>query len=127
MGFRGGLFTIGEPTAPEVPEAPEVLKLYNGRLVLDRAGHQVWVDGNAVGLTLHQRKLLETLMANPGQALTRERIQTKAWGDAYRGENAVDVQICRVRKALQQHGLPEVIMTVRGAGFKIRNVLEDQS
>ncbi|KPG96317.1 response regulator transcription factor [Pseudomonas sp. RIT-PI-r] len=65
-------------------------------------------------------KLLEFLMRNSGQILTRIMIFEEVWGYHFDpGTNLIDVHIGRLRKKVDAPGLPALIRTVRGSGYVI--------
>lgn len=69
-------------------------------------------------------KLLEFLMRNAGQVLTRMMIFEEVWGYHFDpGTNLIDVHIGRLRKKIDPAGLPPLIKTVRGSGYVIAEPL----
>lgn len=65
--------------------------------------------------------LLEYLMRHPGQVLKRQQLLDSVWGiDFDAGSNVVDVYVSYLRRKLDEPGLPSVIETVRGAGYRVR-------
>ena len=65
-------------------------------------------------------RLLEFLMRNSGQVLTRSMIFESVWGYTFDpGTNVIDVQIARLRRKVDPDGLPPLIHTVRGRGYCI--------
>ncbi|RRV04482.1 DNA-binding response regulator [Pseudomonas sp. v388] len=65
-------------------------------------------------------KLLEFLMRNSGQVITRMMIFQEVWGYHFDpGTNLIDVHIGRLRKKIDQPGLAPLIQTVRGSGYVI--------
>lgn len=88
-----------------------------GRVTLSRSSREVRVDGREVELTAKEFDLLAHLMENPGVVLSRDVLLDRVWGMAYPGETrTVDVHVGQLRRKL---GLPELIRTVRGAGYKL--------
>lgn len=86
------------------------------RLRLDVDGRRVWVDGNEVTLTGTEFELLRVLAENAGRVLSRPQLLEAVWGDNFYGEErVVDVHLGHVRQKL---GLPELITTVRGIGYR---------
>jgi len=79
------------------------------RRVAARGGHPVELTGREVAL-------LALLLARPGQAVTRERALAEIW-DGAAVDNVVDRYVARLRRKL---GEPQLIRTVRGAGFVLR-------
>ncbi len=94
--------------------AEEVLTLDD--VVLNRNAREVAVDGKAVELTTKEFDLLATLLENPGIVVSRDQLLDRVWGMTYPGgTRTVDVHVAQLRRKL---GRPELIHTVRGAGYK---------
>jgi len=84
---------------------------------LDRAARSVTVDGKPVELTGREFGLLATLLAHPGVVLSRDRLLELVWGGEFAGgTRTVDVHVAQLRSKL---GRPELVRTVRGAGYKV--------
>ncbi|WP_020649075.1 response regulator transcription factor [Solimonas variicoloris] len=78
-----------------------------------RAGHEL-------ELLPTEFRLLEFMMRNSGQVLTRMMIFETVWGFHFDpGTNLIDVHIGRLRKKVDHPGLPPLIRTVRGSGYMI--------
>jgi DNA-binding response OmpR family regulator len=94
-----------------------------GPLVLDRAQREVTRDGEPVRLTFSEFELLDALMTDPGRLLNRQELLRAIWGDsAYRDPRAIDVHIRHLREKLEpEPDKPQYILTVRGAGYRLRN------
>ena len=89
-------------------------------VAIDMDAHKVTRDGVPVPLSPTCFKLLTTLMERPGTVYSRDRLLGRVWGgDVFVEERTVDVHIRRLRKALNAHGGPDLIRTVRGAGYAI--------
>ena len=97
--------------------APE-LRL--GSLVVDVAGRTVTRDGADVPLTRTEFDLLHELIRHAGQVLSRDVLLDRVWGYDYLGDSRlVDVAIQRLRSKIESDpASPELIQTVRGAGYK---------
>jgi DNA-binding response OmpR family regulator len=94
--------------------AEDVLTL--GDVVLNRHAREVAVDGETVELTTKEFDLLATLLENPGIVISRDQLLDRVWGMTYPGgTRTVDVHVAQLRRKL---GRPELIRTVRGAGYK---------
>jgi DNA-binding response OmpR family regulator len=94
--------------------AEDILTL--GDVVLDRNAREVAVDDRAVELTTKEFDLLATLLENPGIVISRDQLLDRVWGMTYPGgTRTVDVHVAQLRRKL---GRPELIRTVRGAGYK---------
>lgn len=102
---------------------PEVLSsvLKVDDLVLDRETHRVHRGEAEVKLGPTEFRLLEFLMQHPGRVFSRGQLLDNVWGQTiYIDERTVDVHVGRLRKAVNVEGLPDVIRTIRGAGYAIR-------
>src|SRR4051794_14204501 len=85
-------------------------------VVIDRAGREVKVDGTPVELRPKEFDLLTYLIANRGAVYSRETLLERVWGYDYAGgTRTVDVHVAQLRRKLAR---PELIRTVRGAGYK---------
>ena len=87
-----------------------------GDVVLNRPGHEVRVAGEPVELRPKEFDLLAYLLANRGAVISRDLLLERVWGyDYVGGTRTVDVHVAQLRRKL---GRPELIRTVRGAGYK---------
>lgn len=77
--------------------------------------------GNSVRLSDKEYRVLEVLMTNKNQILTREQLALKIWGYQNEAEyNNVEVYMTFVRKKLNFIGAKTVIKAVRGVGYELR-------
>jgi len=91
-----------------------------GDLVLDVQKHRVERGGVQVELTSRELSLLEYMMRNPCQVLTRTQIMEHVWNyDFYAGSNVVDVYIRYLRKKIDEGHDDKLIKTMRGVGYSI--------
>ena len=98
--------------APQPAEAP--LRL--GDVTLDLAAREVDVAGAPVELRTKEFDLLAYLMLHRGVVISRERLLEQVWDRDYEGgARTVDAHVAWLRRRL---GRPELIRTVRGAGYK---------
>ena len=99
----------------------EILQV--GPVVLDLARREARVRGHVVELTFSEFELLDALMADPGRLLNRQELLRAIWGDsAYRDPRAIDVHIRHLREKLEpEPEKPRYILTVRGAGYRLRS------
>jgi len=93
-----------------------------GRVRLDRRRREVSVDDTPVELTFSEFELVSALIANPGRVLSRLELLRAIWGDsAYRDPRGIDVHIRHLREKLEQApDHPTLIITVRGAGYRLQ-------
>ncbi len=96
------------------------LRLEFDDIVLDAETHKVSRDEKPLKLGPTEFRLLSTFMEKPGRVWSREQLLDRVWGrDIYVDTRTVDVHIGRLRKALTQHGGPDPVRTVRGAGYAL--------
>ncbi len=87
---------------------------------VDRARHEVRVDGELVGLPPKEFQLLAYLLENAGRVLTRGQLIDEVWGSDYVGDTkTLDVHIRRLRGRVEMDPKePARIQTVRGVGYR---------
>jgi two-component system, OmpR family, phosphate regulon response regulator PhoB len=89
---------------------------------MDVDSHRVRRAGKAIQLGPTEFRLLRQFMENPGRVFSRERLLEAVWPhDSDIDARTVDVHVRRLRKALNHGGLPDVIRTVRSAGYSLDN------
>ena len=85
---------------------------------MDLTAHKVMRGGKATHLGPTEFRLLRHFMEHPGRVFSREQLLDSVWGhDVYVEPRTVDVHIRRLRKALDVGRAPDVIRTVRSAGY----------
>jgi two-component system response regulator MprA len=90
-------------------------------LSLDPLTRVVKRGQRAMELTRTEFSLLELLLRNPGQVLTREVIFDRVWGyDFGANSNSLEVYIGYLRRKTEADGEPRLIHTVRGVGYVLR-------
>lgn len=93
-----------------------------GDLTYDRNNLSIEVNSNIVNLTLTEFNILEYLITNKNQALSKEQIIEKVWGyDTELLPNHVEVYISYIRKKLKLLNSLVEIKTVRGVGYRIED------
>lgn len=92
-----------------------------GSLTIDFAARDAFANGAAAGLTTKEFELLAMLAQNAGRVLSREELFERVWGfEIEFSSNSLEVFVYRIRQKLEQGlGLPKLIHTVRGYGYKI--------
>lgn len=101
---------------------PELMdeRLEYADLILDRGRHRVTRAGQDIHLGPTEYRLLDFLMQRPGRVFSRERLLDAVWGaNTYVEVRTVDVHVGRLRKALRQADSPDLIRTVRSAGYAL--------
>ena len=95
-------------------------QLSYGDLEMDVQSHRVRRGGKPVSLGPTEFRLLRHLMENPGRVFSRERLLTAVWThDPDIDERTVDVHVRRLRRALNEGGRPDLVRTVRSAGYSL--------
>jgi len=87
-----------------------------GLVELDRRARRCSIGGEAVELTRREFDLLETLLASPGRAFTRDQLLDEVWGSRFVSEKTIDVHIVGLRRKLA--GAVR-ISTLRGVGYRL--------
>jgi two-component system, OmpR family, response regulator MprA len=85
-------------------------------VVMDTKSHEVKRGERVIELTAKQYDLLEYFLRHPREVLSPEMIYAHVWGSSY-DSNVVQVFIRNLRQRL---GEPELIHTIRGAGYVLR-------
>ena len=92
-----------------------------GSVSLDKARHEVKVDGQLVELTHREFSLLEYMLENKNIVLSRDTLLEKVCGYDYAGEtNVVDVYVRYIRAKIDDAFGIKLISTVRGVGYVIK-------
>ena len=101
------------------PETHQETLEYAG-IVMDTVAHRVTRNGAPVHLGPTEYRLLRVFLENPGRVYSRDRLLDRAWDANIHVEpRTVDVHIRRLRKALNEGGQPDIIRTVRSAGYAL--------
>jgi two-component system phosphate regulon response regulator PhoB len=96
-----------------------------GDLEMDVAAHRVRRGGRPIHLSPLEFRLLRHLLESPHRVFTREGLLDTVWRDGSDlDERTVDVHIRRIRKALNEGGKPDLIRTVRSAGYALESLDE---
>ncbi|HIU02532.1 MAG TPA: response regulator transcription factor [Candidatus Onthocola gallistercoris] len=130
LGFELGVDEyITKPFSPKILVArveailrrsnalPEDGVIHVGDIVMDKAAHEVMVDGKPVELSFKEFELLAYFIENQGIALSRERILNNVWNYDYFGDaRTIDTHVKKLRSKLGDKG--EYIKTIWGMGYK---------
>ncbi|MGE3914750.1 MAG: response regulator transcription factor [Hyphomicrobiaceae bacterium] len=93
-----------------------------GDLVLDRLTHKVSRGGEPITLQPREYRLLEYLMRNAGQVVTRTMLLENVWDYHFDPQtNVIDVHISRLRGKIDKGFDSPLLHTVRGAGYMMRD------
>ena len=88
-----------------------------GGIELNKAAHEVLIDGKSVELSYKEFELMAYFMSNQGVALSRERILNNVWNYDYFGDaRTIDTHVKKLRSKLGAKG--EYIKTIWGMGYK---------
>lgn len=88
--------------------------------MLNTSDASLTYNGERIELTKNDYRILRTLMENKGKVVSRDTLMERLWEtDSFVDENALTVNIARLRKKLEQVGLMEFIVTKKGMGYLI--------
>ncbi len=88
--------------------------------VLNLNDNSVSVGGERVELTKNEFRILCTLLENRGKIVSRDALMLRLWNDdCFVEENTLTVNVTRLRRKLEAHGLGDVIVTKPGSGYII--------
>ena len=97
---------------------PSVLTV--GDLSLDPMAQRVMRAGALLTLTRKEYAILEVLMRQAGDLVSRSRLAEQVWkADLVAIDNLIDVHVGNLRRKIDAPGLPTLIQTVRGRGFRL--------
>ena len=89
-------------------------------LVLDLKSMTVSFCDKSIDLSKNEFKILETLMVNKGNVVSRDKLMTSLWStDIYIDDNTLTVNISRLRKSLAGLGVDNFIKTKQGLGYYV--------
>lgn len=91
-------------------------------MVLNRTSQTVLQDDQEIQLSPREFQLLDLLLQNRGQVLSRELILDRIWGyDTDVSIKTIDATVKLLRKKLGQFGKHDMIQSIRGVGYKCEN------
>ncbi|MBS0242084.1 MAG: response regulator transcription factor [Proteobacteria bacterium] len=109
---------LGRRASPDEPATRYAV----ADLVLDRLTHKVTRGGEPITLQPREFRLLEYLMRNAGQVVTRTMLLENVWDYHFDPQtNVIDVHISRLRGKIDKGFERQLLHTVRGAGYMIRD------
>ena len=106
-----------------------VLKRYEGRgnlleglgFLLDRQTYTLYIHRQSVVLPRNQGKLLETFLMRGGQPVNKEELCLALWGTTeFIDENALQVNLTRLKKTMAGLEMGQQIQAVRGIGYQLQ-------
>ena len=99
--------------------APEPTLEHRGA-VLDPAAATLSYEGQRLSLTKNECRILQTLLEQKGKIVGRDALMQRLWEtDSYVDENALTVNVARLRRKLEGAGLEDFITTKKGMGYRI--------
>jgi DNA-binding response OmpR family regulator len=101
-------------------QSPQTLVV--GDLQMDLDKHEVTIEGKLVALTGKEFAILQCFLQTPGQAFSRQAILSRVWGEDYAlDQHALDVHVHALRRKIEKDpDRPNLIVTVRGIGYKLK-------
>ena len=88
--------------------------------VLDTAAASLQAGGEKIPLTKNECRILQTLLEQKGRVVSRDTLMERLWQtDDYVDENALTVNVARLRRKLEQAGLDGLIVTKKGLGYLV--------
>ena len=88
-----------------------------GGICIDKAAHQVTIDGREIELSYKEFELLSYFVENQGIALSREKILNNVWNYDYFGDaRTIDTHVKKLRSKMGKKG--DYIKTIWGMGYK---------
>lgn len=89
------------------------IKVYQSKGILEK-------DGKVLDLTKNEMIIFSCLLNNRGNIVTRDELMTELWNnEEYVNENALTVNISRLRSKLEEFGTHKAIETRKGQGYKL--------
>ena len=93
-------------------------------LILDTVAHVANRWGKEIELTTKEYALLEYLMRNKNRIISRSMITQHVWKHNFDPEsNIIDVYIKRVRSKIERPGSPRILQSIRGVGYRMKEVI----
>lgn len=107
-----------------------VLKRYEGRanllegdgFLLDRLTYTLYIHDTSVVLPGNQGKLLEVFLQHGGEPVTKDELCVALWGTLeFIDENALQVNLTRLKKTMKRLGMRQRLISVRGVGYRLES------
>ena len=109
-----------------IPSSTASLNL--GEVSIDFVAHEVKRDGRVIALTRLEFDLLAALAKEPGRVFTRDALLSEVWGYRQTADTRlVNVHVQRLRSKIERDpDNPELVMTVRGVGYRAGNFIQSK-
>lgn len=92
---------------------------------LDRQAFTVYMNGQSAVLPENQGKIMELLLLHAGETVTKSMLSERLWGTTeYIDENALQVNMTRIKKTIRKLHIPYRIETRRGIGYCLTEIGE---
>lgn len=107
-----------------------ILKRYEGRsnllegqgFLLDRGTYTLYINNTSVVLPKNQGKLMEALLAGGDNLVTSEQLCRALWDTTeFIDENALQVNLTRLKKTMLNLGMKQKVVAVRGLGYRLES------
>lgn len=94
---------------------------------LDLQTYTMYFNEKSIVLSENQGKIMELLLANPKDIVTKDMLFEKIWGTKeYIDENALQVNMTRLKKTIKNLNMDYEIITIRGKGYKLVAIEEKE-
>ncbi len=104
------------------PKQTQQEKVSIGELFVDLTARKVFYGEKEIHLTLKEFRILEYLIRNSAQVVSRDQILDHVWDFEFNSfSNIVDVHINNLRKKLEKAGSAHTVETIRGVGYQIKS------
>jgi len=90
-----------------------------GPIELDKERRSFKVNSQLVPLTRREFDILQTLIASPDRAVSREELIKNAWGDWYGDTHMIECHVSRIRSKVKKAGGPHICQAVHGVGYRL--------
>ncbi|MEY8254288.1 response regulator transcription factor [Clostridium perfringens] len=95
---------------------------------LDLQTYTMYFNEKSIVLSENQGKIMELLLSNPKEIVTKDMLFEKIWGTKeYIDENALQVNMTRLKKTIKNLNMDYEIMTIRGKGYKLVAIEEKEN
>ena len=117
------------PASRLLARVENLLKRFAGRenllegngFLLDQQTYTLYAKEQSLVLSENEGKILEELMLHRGEVVTKESLFQALWGTVeYVDENALQVNMTRLRRTLKKAGLAQQVETIRGVGYRLQ-------